>query len=140
MGLIGRPPGRWKNSSIETFFAELRSSKVPRSTYQASMGEALPDGSDHSITKGLDKFREYMAAVMAALKLPPDAAKARLEMLGTQKRTLNALTQRLIPSPQKVNESRAEVSCCSKGIVGSAWRKVGSPLASKACMLGFTTS
>jgi hypothetical protein len=103
--------------SIEAFFNELRTSKDPRTTYQAAMGEAMPEGSEIPSPKELSKFREYMAGAMAALKLSPDAAKSAFAMLGTQKETLNELTQRLIPSPQKVTESRAEVSSARKALL-----------------------
>jgi hypothetical protein len=103
--------------SIEGFFNELRTSKDPRTTYQASMGEAMPESSEIPSPKELSKFREYMAGAMAALKLSPDTAKSTLEMLGPQKRTLNELTQRLIPSPQKVSESRAEVLSARKALL-----------------------
>ena len=89
----------------------------------------MPEGLEIPSPKELSKFREYMAGAMAALKLSPDAAKSTLEMLGTQKQALNELTRRLIPSPQKVNESRAEVAVCSKGIDRSAWLKVMPPAA-----------
>lgn len=94
---------------IETFLAELKSSKTPKALYEASMGEVMPEGTGVPSPKDMIAFREYMAAVKAALKLSPDAAKERLEMLGAQKRTLNELARRLTPSPQKVNESRSEV-------------------------------
>ena len=103
--------------SLETFFAELRSSKVPKATYEAATGEAMPQGATVPDPKDLNRFREYMAAVKAQLKLDPDATKARLELLGTQKRTLGELTQRLMPSPQKVNESRAEVLAARKALL-----------------------
>ena len=103
--------------SIEAFFNELRTSKDPKATYQASMGEAMPEGSEIPSPKELIKFREYMAGAMAALKLSPDAAKSTLEMLGTQKQALNEFIRHLIPSPQKVNESRAEVVSARKGLI-----------------------
>ena len=103
--------------SMETFFAELRSSKAPKSTYEASMGEAMPEGATIPEPKDLNRFREYMAAVKAELKLSPDAARARLEILVTQKGTLGELTQRLVPSPGKVNESRAEVLAARKALL-----------------------
>jgi hypothetical protein len=103
--------------SLETFFADLRSSKVPKATYEAATGEVMPQGATIPDSKDLNRFREYMAAVKAQLKLPPDATKARLEILGTQKRTLNELTQRLTPSPQGVNESRAEVLAARKALL-----------------------
>jgi len=103
--------------SIETFFAELRTSKVPKVTYQASTGEAMPEGTAVPSSKDLSGFREYMAGVRAALKLSPDAAKAQLEMLGAQKRTLNELTQRLTPAPQKVNETRSELVGARKALL-----------------------
>jgi hypothetical protein len=103
--------------SIQAFFNELRTSKDPKATYQASMGEAMPEGSEIPSPRELGKFREYMVGAMAALTVSPDAAKSTLEMLGTQKRTLNELTRRLIPSPQKVSESRAEVISARKALL-----------------------
>mgnify|MGYP003580983280 CR=1 FL=1 len=103
--------------SLETFFAELRSSKVPKATYEAATGEAMPEGATIPEPKDLNRFREYMAAVKAELKLPPDVAKARLEILGKQKGMLGALTQRLVPSPGKVNESRSEVLAARKALL-----------------------
>ena len=109
--------------SLETFFAELRSSKVPKATYEAATGEAMPEGAAVPSDRELSGFREYMADVKAALKLRPDAAKARLETLKTQKRTLNTLAQRIVPSPQKVNESRAEVLATRAALLEGLGRK-----------------
>jgi len=103
--------------SLETFFAELTSSKVPKVTYEASTGEAMPEGVSIPAPKDLSRFREYMAGVKGALQLSPDAAKARLETLGTQKQALNELIRRLVPSPQKVNESRSEVFAARKALM-----------------------
>jgi len=103
--------------SLETFFAELRSSKVPKGTYEAATGEAIPQGSTVPDPKDLNRFREYMAAVKSALELSPDVTKARLEMLRAQKQTLNPITQRLIPSPEKMNESRSEVFVARKTLL-----------------------
>lgn len=102
---------------LERVFAELKSSKTPRAHYQALVGEAMPEGTEIPSPKDLTKFREYMAGVKAALKLSPDAAKERLEILGTQKRTLNELVRRLTPAPQKVNESRAELVGARKALL-----------------------
>ncbi len=77
----------------------------------------MPEGLEIPSPKELSRFREYMAGAMAALKLSPDAAKSTLEMLGTQKQALNEFIRRLIPSPQKVNESRAEVVSVRKALI-----------------------
>lgn len=77
----------------------------------------MPEGTGVPSLKDMITFREYMAAVKAALKLSPDAAKERLEMLGAEKRTLNELARRLTPSPQKVNESRSEVVGARKALL-----------------------
>jgi hypothetical protein len=108
---------------IEAFFSELRTSKDPGTTYQASMEEALPTGATIPSPKELSKVHDYMLEAMAALKLSPDAAKPALEMLRTQKRTLNELTQRLIPSPQKVSESRSEVLAVRKALLAALGAK-----------------
>lgn len=103
--------------AIESFFAELRTSTAPKVTYQASMGEAMPEGTAVPSSKDLSGFRAYMAGVRAALKLSPDAARARLETLGAQRRALNELTRRLTPAPQKVNESRSELVGARKALL-----------------------
>jgi hypothetical protein len=103
--------------SLETFFAELKSSKIPKAAYEASTGEAMPEGASIPAPKDLSRFRAYMAGVKGALQLSPDAAKERLEMLGTQKQALNELIRRVVPSPQKVNESRSEVLAARKALL-----------------------
>jgi len=102
---------------IQVFFDELRTSKNPRKTYQASMEEAMPEEAGIPSPKELTRFHEYMAGAKAALGLSPDAANTRLEMLTTQKRSLNGLTQRLIPSLLKVNESRSEIVGIRKALL-----------------------
>lgn len=102
---------------VEVFLAELRSSKNPKATFEASMGEAMPEGMAVPSPNDLRTFREYMAGVKDALKLSPDAAKARLDRLETQKRTLNELTRRLIPAPKKVNEARGEIIVARKALL-----------------------
>jgi len=102
---------------VEVFLAELRSSKNPKATFEASMGEAMPEGMAVPSPNDLRTFREYMAGVKDALKLSPDAAKARLDRLETQKRTLNELTRRLIPASKKVNEARGEIFVARKALL-----------------------
>jgi hypothetical protein len=103
--------------SIEAFFDELKHSKVPKAFYEASMGEPMPEGVVVPSPREVAAFRQYMAAVKATLKLSPDLAKAQLEMLGAQKRTLNELAQRLTPAPGRVNDSRAELVAARKALL-----------------------
>jgi hypothetical protein len=102
---------------IEICFDELKNSKNARAAYLASTGEAMPEGAVVPSAADLHKFREYMAGVKAALRLSPDATKERLEMLETQKRTLNELIRQLVPAPKKVNESRVEVIAARKQLL-----------------------
>jgi hypothetical protein len=103
--------------SIEAFFDEVKRSKIPKATYEASMGEAMPEGAGLPSPKDLSVFREYMAGVKAALKLPPDAAKERLVTLEPQRRAFNKLLLQTTPAPQKVNESRSEILAAHKALL-----------------------
>ena len=103
--------------SLETFFAELRSSEVPKAAYEASTGEVMPEGASIPEPEDLSRFRTYTAGVKAALETSPDTAKTRIEMLGTQKQALNELIRRVVPSPQKVNEARSEVFAARKALL-----------------------
>lgn len=94
--------------SIQQFLAELRSAPNPRTAYEAVMGEPMPPGTKIPTSEDAGKFSDYMTSVQTALKLPPDAAKARLLVLETQRKALPAVIQRLAPSAQKVNDARTE--------------------------------
>ena len=103
--------GAWglEELTLQQFLAELRGAANPRAAYESAAGEAMPNGAGVPSLVDAHRFREYMMSVQTALRLPPQAAKARLPALEMQKRSLPEAIQRLIPSPQKLNDVRLEV-------------------------------
>jgi len=103
-----------EESTLQQFFADLRGAANPRAEYESVMGEAMPNGAGVPGSEDAHRLREYMMRVQTALDLPPQAAKARLLALETQKRSLPEAIQRLIPSAQKLNDVRLEVFAVRK--------------------------
>jgi hypothetical protein len=94
---------------VIAIFAEVRSSANPGATFQMIVGEPLPSGAEPPNSEDISKYREYMTAVQAMLNLSPDAAKARLRALETQRRALPESVQQVTPGTQKLNDARLEV-------------------------------
>jgi hypothetical protein len=88
---------------------EVRSSANSGETYQTIVGEPTPSAAKAPIAEDIGKYREYMAAVQAALNLSPDTSKARLLALESERRALPEAVQRLVPGTQKLNDARIEV-------------------------------
>jgi len=54
-------------------------------------------------------YRDYMAAVQAALRESPAEAKTLLDGLEPKRHSLGEIEQALIPNPQSLNAARSEV-------------------------------
>jgi hypothetical protein len=98
---------------------EVRSSANPGETYQTIMGEPMPSGAKAPSAEDIGKYREYMAAVQAALNLSPDTSKARLLALESERRALPEAVQRIVPGTQKLNDARIEVFAARNDLLES---------------------
>lgn len=103
--------------TLQQFLRELRSSTNPSAVYESLMGEPMPGGAEVASLEDTGLFRKYMSSVQVELNLPPDATKAGLLTLETQKRALPDLMQRIIPSAQKVNDARLETLAARKELL-----------------------
>jgi hypothetical protein len=101
----------------EQFLAELRSAKNPGTTYEMLMGEHMPSGANAPSSEDVRNYHEYMRAVQAALKLPPDATTMQISALDTEKRALPEIVQRIVPHAQKENDARTEIFSARKELL-----------------------
>ncbi len=106
-----------EEAGAEVFFQQLRESKNPSELYESMMGEAPSPGCMPPGKKQQNDFREYMFAVQAALRELPPTAKSRLETLEASRNKLCSEAQNTIPSPQRVNEARAEISATRQSLL-----------------------
>jgi hypothetical protein len=112
-----------EEAGVEVFFQQLRESKNPASLYESMMGQAPTSGCVPPSQKELSKYREYMFAVQAALREPPSTTKSRVEALEVSRTKLCPDAQNAIPSPQRINEARAEISAARQALMSAVAAK-----------------
>jgi hypothetical protein len=93
----------------EQFLQELRTAANPRAAYKALAGIPAPKKGVPPTAQEIQGFWEYMIAVQAALRKPPEEAKALLDGLEPKWRSLGGVEQNLIPNAQYLNAARSEL-------------------------------
>jgi hypothetical protein len=93
----------------ESFFAELQHSQNPVALYESLMGEPVPKSCVPPGAKDVRQYEEYMTDVAAALRLPPSEMRQQFARLQGKERSICEAIQRIIPSPERVNDARIEV-------------------------------
>lgn len=97
----------------EDFLQKLSTSTNPRATWEES-GTPAPKGKFAKkfrfppTAPDIQAYREYVLAAQAALREPPEKAKALLHDLEPKMLALGGVEQALIPSPQLLNNARTE--------------------------------
>jgi hypothetical protein len=124
---------------LENGFSEVVKSSDPEKAYQALTGEPLPQvnlppgaktgnpqagkgAAIPALVTDFHAFENYISQVAAALTAPPDLARGRIAALETERRTLEGLVDKFIPSASRVNESRAEVAAERESLLQSLLR------------------
>ncbi len=108
-----------EEAGAEVFFQELLDSKNPVALYESMTGESSTPGCIPPGKKEIASFREYMFGIQAALQEPPPTAKTRIEALEPSRKKLCADAQNTIPSPQRINEARAEISAARQSLLSA---------------------
>jgi len=93
----------------EKFLQELQTAANPRAMYKALAGVPAPKKGVPPTVPEVQAYRDYMAAVQAALRESPAEAKTLLDGLGPKRHSLGEIEQALIPNPQSLNAARSEV-------------------------------
>lgn len=103
--------GAWglEDATGEQFLEELRTSKNPGAGYEG-MGMPVPEKGIPPTMQEIQGYREYMLAVLAALREPPAKAKALIDGLESKRRAFGEVEQNLIPNPQGINAARIELT------------------------------
>jgi len=73
------------------------------------MGEPVPKSCVPPGAKDVRQYEEYMTDVAAALRLPPSKTRQQLARLQSKERSVCEAIQRIIPSPERVNDARVEI-------------------------------
>jgi hypothetical protein len=108
-----------EEAGAEVFFQQLLDSKNPVALYESMTGESSTPGCIPPGKKEVANFREYMFGIQAALQVPPPTAKSRIEALDASRKRLCADAQNTIPSPQRINEARAEISAARQSLLSA---------------------
>jgi hypothetical protein len=95
--------------TVERTLAELRRAPDPRVSYEAIMGQTAPKQGLPPTIEDIQEYREYAAAVEAALRRPPTEAKGVIDGLEAQRSGLGGVEQNMTPNAKKVNLVRMEV-------------------------------
>jgi hypothetical protein len=104
-------PAAWNQeaSSSTQFFEDLRKSANPQYAYEEMLGHPAPEHGLPPNPPEIQAYRDYMTKVQSALHLPPAQTKTNLDSLESEEQRLTQMERSTIPSPQKVNEARAEI-------------------------------
>jgi len=105
----------WANeaSAGEEFLQKLSTSTNPGAIWEET-GIPAPEGKFAAkfrfppTARDIQAYREYVLAAQAALGEPPEKAKTLLHDLEPKLQALGGMEQALIPSPQLLNNARAE--------------------------------
>ena len=108
-----------EEAGAEVFFQELINSKDPAALYESMTGESPIRGCIPPGKREITAFREYMFAVQAALREPPPSTKSRLDALEASRNKLCPDAQNTIPSPQRINEARAEIAAARQSLLSA---------------------
>jgi hypothetical protein len=95
--------------SADVYMSELLRSKDPAGLFEKMMGQSAPKECMPPSQHQIDLYHEYMAKVVAILRLPPASAKPRLAQLDPQEYGICETIRDSIPSAQRVNDERMEV-------------------------------
>jgi hypothetical protein len=81
----------------------------PTAYYRQWFGTPAPPGFAPPSATDFAAFHKWMTFVEAALRLPPDQARGKLEVLQDSIGNLHPLFQAAIPNVQRINEARRQV-------------------------------
>jgi hypothetical protein len=96
--------------TVEQTLEELRRARDPRESYEAIMGQTAPKQGLPPTTEDIQEYRQYAGAIQAALRRPPAEANGLIDGLEAQRRGLGTVEQSMIPTAQRVNRVRMEVT------------------------------
>ena len=95
--------------STEDLLHELQTASDAGADYEAIMGKPTPKQGLPPTNEEIQKSREYMLAVAAALRETPAKATTLIDGLQTKRAALGEVELSMTPNPQKVNGARIEV-------------------------------
>jgi hypothetical protein len=104
-------------AGTDVFFAELQRSQKPATFFENLMGQPAPRDCMPPSAQQVKVYHEYMSDVTAALRLPPPAAKPRLAELEGKEKNICETIRQAIPSADRVNEARSEITAARKDLL-----------------------
>jgi hypothetical protein len=109
-------------AGTDSLFTELQQSRQPADLYRRIMGEPVFRSCLPPNTQQLKAYRVYMNDVATALRLPPSTATQRLQELETEKKSICDTLLQSIPSAQRVNAARIEITSARKDLLDALAR------------------
>ncbi len=103
--------------SADVYLAEMLRSKNPKELYESTMGRSAPKGCMPPSPHQVDVYHKYMADVAAALRLPPASAREKLAGLDPKTYGICETLIDVIPSAQRVNDERAELTSAREALL-----------------------
>jgi uncharacterized protein YggU (UPF0235/DUF167 family) len=104
-------------AGADVFFTEMQSSRNPAGLFESLMGEPAPRGCVPPSPQQVQAYHRYMSEVAAALRLKPTATKQQLAELDGKAKGICEAIRVAIPSPQRVNEARIEVTAARQALL-----------------------
>jgi hypothetical protein len=98
-----------EEASLESTVRDMRQATNPGAYYQEVMGAPAPSNFAVPDYKDVAELRSLIIQAQAALRLPPEQARERLQEIQSGVKRLNPFLQQTAPSLVKINEARAEV-------------------------------
>jgi hypothetical protein len=95
-------------ASFEISLQQMRQAANPAAYYQEIMGKPAPADFSVPSPKDIAARRALVAEAEAALRMPPEQARERLQALQGRISTLHPFFQATVPSFVKINQARAD--------------------------------
>ncbi len=99
----------FEEASLEITVRQMQQAANPAAYYQEMMGKPAPASFSVPGLKDLAACRSLFSDAEAAMRLPPEQARARLQDFQGRVMQLHPFFQDTIPSLAKINDARAEV-------------------------------
>jgi hypothetical protein len=99
----------FEEASLEISVRQMQQATSPAAYYQEIMGKPAPSSFSIPGPNDIAACRSLFKDAEAALRLPPEQARARLEDIQSRMTKLHPFFQETIPALAKINQARSEI-------------------------------
>lgn len=107
----------YEEATLNVAIRELEEAKSPADYYRDVTGKTAPSSFRVPNKEEIASFHSVMSKAEEALRLPPDAAREKLEPLQESIKTLHPFFQDLTPSLTRINQARTELESARQQVL-----------------------